>query len=305
MTLGILVSYADVVDKSREDDPRFRQIDEVADEGHPLVWDSGAFSVFTGNAAITPERHGEWVLAEPKSASRRFVGLDVIGDAEATLTNYRVQREMGAPVEPTVHYGDPITQVDRLLEVADTEWLNVGGLVPYLRGSRNLRNVAAFIAAVRRRAPHVKIHALGCTTPSVLRSVHVDAVDSSSWLTAARYRKVFLFDDRRVRWRLYLVKSNTAALRDETWKAAYRDAQWLRSQYGVAPSELIERANDLHFLLSLTIAGVAKFADYVARLHGRPITMYLAGSDPSETARCDAVRNQDRATPTTTPEVPA
>lgn len=51
-------------------------------------------------------------------------------------------------------------------------------------------------------------------------------------------------------------------------------------------------------------AGVARFAQYIGQLHGRPVTMYLAGSDPSDTARCDAVRSQGRATPTT-PEVPA
>jgi len=302
VTLGILVSYADGRDQ-READPRRRLVEGVADDGFPLVWDSGAFSVFTGAAKITPEQHAEWVLSQPNSDNRRFIGLDVIGDAAGTLANYRVQRELGAPVEPTIHYGDPVSQVDTLLDVAPTEWLNIGGLVPYLRGSRNLRNVAAFIAAVRRQTPpEVKVHALGCTTPSVLRSVHVDAVDSSSWLAAARYRQVSLFDATRGRWRGYPLGSNTAARRGEAWTTAFGDAQWLRAEYGVAPSDLIERAEDRHFILSLAIAGVARFAGYIGELHGRPVTMYLAGSDPSDTARCDAVRAQGRATlPAVTP----
>lgn len=303
MTLGILVTFADPgdVDPGK---PSRELVQATADEGWPLVVDSGAFSVFTGKTSITPEQHAEWVLTQKHTPNRRYIGLDVIGDPEATLANYRVQRGLGAPVEPTVHYGDPVEQVDRLLEVAETGWLNIGGLVPYLRGSRNLRNVAAFLAAVRRRTPsEVKLHALGCTTPWVLRQVHVDAVDSSSWLNASRYRQVSLFDSVRGQWRGFPLGSNTSERREGSWSSAYRRGGWLRSEYGIEPGDLIDRADDRHFILTLAIAGVSRFAEHIAEVHGKPVTMYLAGSDPSNTARCDAVRGQrSRATE---PEVPA
>lgn len=265
MTLGILVTFADPgdVDPGK---PRRELVQATADEGWPLVVDSGAFSVFTGKTSITPEQHAEWVLTQKHTPNRRYIGLDVIGDPEATLANYRVQRGLGAPVEPTVHYGDPVEQVDRLLEVAETGWLNIGGLVPYLRGSRNLRNVAAFLAA-------------------------------------SRYRQVSLFDSVRGQWRGFPLGSNTSERREGSWSSAYRRGGWLRSEYGIEPGDLIDRADDRHFILTLAIAGVSRLAEHIAEVHGKPVTVYLAGSDPSDTARCDAVRGQrSRATE---PEVPA
>lgn len=295
MTLGILVSY--VEDTNREQ----QLVDALIDIGSPVVWDSGAFSVFTGKATITPQQHAEWVCRQVQRPNLRFIGLDVIGDAEATLANYRVQRELGAPVEPTIHYGDPISQIDRLLEVAPTEWLNIGGLVPFLRGSRNLRHVAAFLAAVRRATPDdIRIHALGCTTPSVLRQVPVDAVDSSSWLAAPRYRGLSLFDDQRGRWRQFELGSSTARRRSDAWADAHSSGAWLRDRYGISPVELLERANDRHFVLTAAIAGTHGLAEWLSKVHSRDITVYLAGSDPS-TARHDSLLRQDQTHSKETP----
>src|SRR5690606_25591985 len=107
---------------------------ELAAAGVPVVWDSGAFSAFTGKARVDLDQHTEWVKANDHGNPLvRFVGLDVIGDADATLDNYRRQRAAGANVEPTIHYGEPLDQVDRLLDAGVPDWFNVGGLVPYLR----------------------------------------------------------------------------------------------------------------------------------------------------------------------------
>lgn len=298
MSLGILVSY--VEDTNREQ----QLVDALIEQGSPVVWDSGAFSVFTGKATITPEDHTRWVLDQPVRPNLRFVGLDVVGDSVATLENYRTQRAMGAVVEPTIHYGDPVEQVRLLLDVADTDWLNIGGLVPHLRGSRNLRHVAAFIAAVRRSCPpEVRIHALGCTTPTVLRTVQVDAVDSSAWLAGQRYRQLSLFDSVRGRWLQFDLGSSSTARRLEAWAGAHQRAAWLRSEYGVSPTELIERAGDRHFVLSLAIEATGHLAEWVSRLHGKDLTVYLAGSDHS-TARHDSLLRHLRATTTTPLEGP-
>lgn len=259
--LGVLGSYA--LEGRGASYERARRLIAA---GFPFVWDSGAWSVFTGAAEVDVEGHAGWVLQQPADPGVRFVALDVIGDPDATLANYRAQREAGARVEPTVHYGDPVEQVDRLLEVAETGWLNIGGLVPYLRGSRNLRNVAAFLAA-------------------------------------SRYRQVSLFDSVRGQWRGFPLGSNTSERREGSWSSAYRRGGWLRSEYGIEPGDLIDRADDRHFILTLAIAGVSRLAEHIAEVHGKPVTVYLAGSDPSDTARCDAVRGQrSRATE---PEVPA
>lgn len=287
MSLGFLVSYAYPGDVSPQNESQKAVMDAV-DKGAPLVVDSGAFSVHTGRATITVEEHAKWVLTQPHTPNRRYIGLDVIGNAEATLENYKTQRSLGAPVEPTIHFGAPISQVKKLLDVADTQWINVGGLVATGRGGS--RAIAGFIAAVRKNLPpEVKIHALGCTTPAVLRQVGLDAVDSSSWLSAPRYRQLSLFDDKTGRWRNLTLGSNTTATRELRWQQVYSSGVWLRTQYGVTPTQIIEKSNDRYFLLRLAIEGVSRLGQWLEQLHNRPITMYLAGSDPSTTARVDAV----------------
>lgn len=243
----------------------------------PLVWDSGAFSVFTGRAEVSIEDHTAWVLQEAAEGRQetRFIGLDVIGDPEGTLANYAAQRSAGAPVEPTIHYGDPIDQVDRLLEVAVPEWINVGGIVPFLRGGNaHHRNIAAFIAAVRRRLPaEVRIHALGCSTPGVLRQVGVDAGDSSSWISSDKFGELSLFDDRAGRWKSIPVRHQTRGQQEAGWTSAYSIGRMLRRDYGVAPEE-ITSTTDRRFFLELAVQASDRFASWVSRIHDREFTMY-------------------------------
>lgn len=248
--------------------------------GMPFVWDSGAWSVFTGAATLTVEEHSTWVRERLREGlpGVRFIGLDVIGDAGATLDNYRQQRAAGLEVEPTIHFGTPLEQIDRLLEAGDTGWLNVGGIVGEIGKPSRHRNVAAFIAAVRRRIPpEVKIHALGCTPASIARLVHFDACDSTYWLSLGRFRTMPLFDKRRADWRKYsVVTTSTDPRRETTWTAAYRDGTWLRSEYGVTPEDVVA-PNDER-LLAAIVDSQRMFADWVSALHGKPMTLYLAGT---------------------------
>lgn len=292
-SLGILVSYADVL-SARADNVRAAAAEEVANQGAPLVWDSGAFSVFTGKADITVEQHTAWVLQRQHTPNRRYIGLDVLGKPAATLRNYQDQRAAGARVEPTATYGASAADLDALLAVGDTQWLNCGGMV-----GRGPSEIASFLAFVRRHTPpELKIHALGCTTPAVLRAVPVDAVDSSSWLSCLRYRTVSLFNRRSGRWHAFPLWTDTKQRRATSWRTAHRHAALLRGEYGVSPTEPLDRAQDRYFILRTAIAGVEQLARWVEDVHNRPVTMYLAGSDPSGTARTDAVLdNQQQQVP--------
>lgn len=265
--IGVLTSYVD-------GQARARLVPLV--DG-PLVWDSGAFSVFTGRAEVSLEDHTAWVIEEAAQGRQesRFIGLDVIGDPEGTAANYAAQRAAGAPVEPTIHYGDPLAQVERLLEIAVPEWINVGGIVPFLRGgSAHHRNIAAFIAGVRKRIPsEVRIHALGCSTPGVLRMVGVDAGDSSSWIASDKFGELSLFDDQAGRWRSIPVRHQTEEQRAAGWRAAYGMGRMLRRDYGVEPEE-ITSTEDRRFFLELSVAATARFAGWVSSIHDREFTMY-------------------------------
>jgi hypothetical protein len=248
----------------------------------PIVWDSGAYSVFTGATTIAVEDHTAWVktatAATTTSERMRYIGLDVIGSASGTLDNHRVQIEAGARVEPTIHFGAPLEAIDQLLAVnPEPEWVNVGGLVGRLQPS-NRRRVASFIRAVRKRIPETtKLHALGCCTPGVLELVGIDASDSSVWLNPSKFGVVNLFDPTKHRWRRLM---HTGSQR---WSKAEHNTvtgarHWLRRYYGVSIQDLLSA--DQKLLDSLAVRALALIAQWSSELHGRPVTVYLAGATP-------------------------
>lgn len=276
--LGVLGSYA--LEGRGASYERARRLIAA---GFPFVWDSGAWSVFTGAAEVDVEGHAGWVLQQPADPGVRFVALDVIGDPDATLANYRAQREAGARVEPTVHYGEPLDQVERLLAVGDTGWLNVGGIVGALARPSEHRNVAAFIAAVRRRLPpEVKVHALGCIHPGIAQLVPFEAADSTYWLNVVRFRSLSLFDDRRGDWRKFSACTTTRDhRRDHTWRTAFGDGSWLRDEYDLDP-RLIAAEPDDDRLLRAAIDAHERFARWATALLDRPVFIYLAGAVSSD-----------------------
>lgn len=281
--IGVLASYA-VDGKSNAAATRAQTL---IDRGVPFVWDSGAWSVFTGAAIVSVEEHTEWVRSKSEAPNPdvRFVGLDVIGNAAGTLDNYRAQRAAGVPVEPTLHYGDDPGQVADLLAVADTEWFNIGGVVGAMSRPNEHRNVAAFVATVKKRLPpEVKVHVLGCTPPSIARLIHYDATDSTYWLSMARFRTLSLFDDRRGDWRKFSACTTTRDdRRNHTWQTAYKNAGWLRQAYGIEPEDIAVTADD-DKLTHAAIESHRRFAGWAARLHDAPVTVYLAGAVSSKHA---------------------
>lgn len=278
--IGVLASYA--VDG--RSGVAMRRFAEYEAGGVPFLWDSGAWSVFTGAAKVTAEDHTEWIQSLGET-SARFVALDVIGDPDATLANYRDQRAAGVNVEPTLHYGEPLDQIDALLACGDVDWFNVGGIVGALARPSEHRNVAAFVAAVRRRLPsEVKIHALGCIHPDIVRLVSVDAADSTYWLNVARFRSLPLFDTDRADWRKFpVITTARDGRRDQTWRTAYQAGAFLRDQYGLTPDDVALHPDD-NQLLAVAIESHRRFSAWAADIHQHPVTVYLAGAVQSPVA---------------------
>lgn len=264
MSLGKLLSYAEMGRDSR-------QIEALTEAGIPVVWDSGAFSVFTGRAEITVDEHARWVVdSQDRLPGNRFLALDVIGDPVATLENYRTSIELGARVEPTIHFGTSIAQIERLLDVAVPEWVNVGGLV----GQRNDRMSAAMIAAVRRELPDgVKVHALGCTRTQVSALVPFEGCDSSTWLTWGQYHQISLWNPQRDRFDVMGARS------ERDWRRTFEAGGWLRSEYGLEPQFLQDKIDRDSYRKGnrAGIEALRRFSEWATRLHGVEMICYLAG----------------------------
>jgi hypothetical protein len=262
--IGQLYSYAEA---SQASEDRVRKLVSL---GAPIVWDSGAWSVFNSGKTISLDDHASWVKArhaEYGADHVRFIGLDVIGDPAATLRNYRDQRSVGAPVEPTATFGASSEDLDDLIRVGDTRWINVGGLV-----KRDPKQIAAFLAFIKKRIPpEVKIHALGCTSPKVLGRVPVEGMDSSSWLTFAQFKRLILFRPHLGKW----VSVNAGR---EDWTETHRAGGWLRDEYGIDPSDMFEPTTvpRTAFYLGKACEANLKFSEWVTKQSERRSTLYLA-----------------------------
>lgn len=268
--VGILTSYLDTGRAA------LTRVDRATDAGVPVVFDSGAWSVFASGKTVDRDTHAAWVAARQAAGSRaRYVGLDVIGDPDATWRNYQQQRRV-AHVEPTLHYGEHPAAVDRL--VADSPpWINLGGMVPMMKQPSKHRNVAAWIAAVRRRIPDsTRVHALGATHPAIGRLVAFDAVDSTFWLSAARYSVLALFDPTTANWRRFGFRSRNPKTRADGWDDTHTDGRWLRDTYDVNPTDLTTDP-DPAWIERLSIISHARYAAWLSERHQRDVIVYLAG----------------------------
>jgi hypothetical protein len=278
--IGVLTSFADVAKGGKGAERLVAKVDAIADAGVPVVWDSGAFSVWRVGAAVDVDSHAAWV-AERQAAGRptRHVGLDVIYDPDGSLANYRRQLAAGARVEPTVHYGEPLSLVDQYL-ATDPEWINVGGVAQRAKG-QSLRQAIGFLAAVTQRAgADVRVHALGGTHPTIGRMLPFDACDSTYWMSVFLYKNLPLFDPDRGDWRKFKFGSKHPDLRAGGWEKMYAEGGWLRSEYGVDPDDLahaeITRTYD-DLTCRLSIESHRRFADWLAERHDRDVVVYLAG----------------------------
>lgn len=244
----------------------------------PLIVDSGAWSNFTGSANITLADHIAWVQTNWQPGARH-VALDVIGNSEDTYRNWFAERQTGLAVEPTIHFGDAPTDVDKYLsDGLGSDWINLGGMA-HLQKNRSLhRQLAAWCAAVMVRCPsHIRFHGLGATTPELNDLVPFDAVDSTYWLDIYKFGKMRLFDSDRGRFYAFSVSGRRANWLEGERQKIGSYGKFLRDQYDTSARELLDMTEEEH--VSLTILGHKRFSEYYARRHGSDLTTHLAGTD--------------------------
>jgi hypothetical protein len=253
----------------------------ASDYGIPLIVDSGAWSNFNGKANVTVESHTVW-LRKHYQPGVRHVGLDVIGNMEATYKNWVAEVDSGLLVEPTLHYGADPKFVDKYLRKGlVTDWINLGGMAHLQKHRAMLPKLAGWCGAVMRRLPpEVKVHGLGATTPALCNVVPFDAVDSTYWLEVHKFNTIPLFVEGTKNW-IRVMRS----LRAKDWDS--RKKQKLGSlgdvlfrEYGISASELAR--SDMDVCVDLTIRAQKKFAEHFSKRHNKPVTVYLAGSNIKE-----------------------
>jgi hypothetical protein len=165
--------------------------------GHlELFADSGAFSAYTqrgGGAAIRREEYAAW-LTEWQPRLRVMVNLDVIGDAAGSARNQLWLENRGLNVTPVYHMQSPVAELEALCR--DYRYICVGGTASLTGAQKTAATARAMIVA---REHGTAVHGLGRSSADELSAIGFYSVDSTTWMQAARYGDIHLFDGRTLR----------------------------------------------------------------------------------------------------------
>lgn len=152
-----------------------------------LMLDSGAWTAHTSGKAIDLD-----ALAEEGKRDEwdEVVSLDVIGDANASRTNYERMVALGCTkAMPVFHIGEPWELLDHYVRVAPK--VGIGGVAAL---TPNVYR--PFFDQVFARAWPKKMHAFGVADRSTLLMFPFHSADASTWILAPTSFKNWMFKKR-------------------------------------------------------------------------------------------------------------
>jgi hypothetical protein len=180
--MNLLIAYPYVAAPSFTLLERLNQVGNVR-----WLLDSGAFTAWKSGKPIQLDDYCAFLRNLPVQPWRYFA-LDVVGDGAATLRNYRVMLERGFKPVPVFTRGESLDVLDGYYETSDV--VALGGLVSQVnRPKPYLKHLHAHLAG----RPY---HILGFTALNWIKYLKPYSVDSSSWLSAARYGQVYVYMGR-------------------------------------------------------------------------------------------------------------
>lgn len=163
-----------------------------------LFTDSGAFSAHTqrgGGVEIRREDYAAW-LKDWRPRIRVMANLDVIGDARATARNQLWFEGRGLPVLPVFHGSSPLSELEALCR--DYDYIALGGTAALHGRREQMLAYTARVALIAREHGTV-LHGFGRSSTEDLDAIPFYSVDSTTWMQAARYGDIHLFNGRQLR----------------------------------------------------------------------------------------------------------
>lgn len=163
-----------------------------------IFLDSGAFSAFNTGVKVPIDQFGKF-CAKYEKWFDIIASLDVIGDAHASDKNFHLLRDMGATkVFPTFHYGEPFEFLDKMMK--ESKVIGLGGVAQLGSGKPLFDFLDACWARLtdsKGKATH-KVHGFAVTSAYLIARYPWYSVDSASWLYAASYGAVAVFDNGKM-----------------------------------------------------------------------------------------------------------
>lgn len=166
----------------------------IRDRKETVFMDSGAFSMFTQGVSISLEKYAEYLEAK-KDIIHVASNLDEIGQGreEQTYANQKALEKMGARVQPVHHARDKDEWLQRYL-AEGYDYIFLGGMV-----SETTQYLKVWLDKIWRKyltnkdgSPKVKVHGFGLTTLELMERYLWFSVDSTAWVTTARYGGIYL-----------------------------------------------------------------------------------------------------------------
>jgi len=150
-----------------------------------IIVDSGAFSVFTKGKVIDMDAYITYIKKWEKYLTAHIV-LDVIGDAEGSMTNYKIMRDAGLNPIPIYHLHEPEEYLYEYMRM--TDYIGVGGVASRMTARNNKILFDSFWKKVvdKNGLPKVKVHGMGITDVDVMTRYPWASLDSSTWLMTSR-----------------------------------------------------------------------------------------------------------------------
>ena len=227
-------------------------------EPYPSVFaDSGAFSAFTQGVPIALDEYATWI----KRYAHLFDvygNLDVIGDAEGTLTNQKRLEDYGLAPLPVFHTGEDWAYLERYID--QYPYMALGGMVPYMRQTNVI--MPWIIRCFKMAQGRTVFHGFGATSWQVITSMPWYSVDSSSWGQGFRFGTVPVFDS---------VKGGFLKL-DLGSSIWFKHGRLIRS-LGFDPQDFADRdRNDRAKICAISALSYMKAEQWLRGKHG-PVTI--------------------------------
>ena len=234
-----------------------RDIADMKRWGLRLIGDSGAYSAASQGAPINIQEFAEWG-ARWKDNLAWVASLDVIGDKEASWTNYAWLRNQGLDVIPTIHYGCDPKEVDRYV-AEGVDFIGLGGMVGRKsEADRLLRWTLSVFRYARDKHPQLRFHGWGVTHRQLTMNLPWYSVDSSGFSSAYRFARLSLFDPAKG------MMTNI----ELDGKQIYKHVDLLKRVYNCDPDDVkISTPDRRRQLVRLAISSVQKLEEFLRNRH--------------------------------------
>lgn len=157
----------------------------------PMIFaDSGAYSAASQGVPVQVEEYAEW-LHRWKHLFTVYSNLDVIRDPEGSDRNQRFLERRGLEPIPVFHTGSDFSVLDALAK--EYPYIALGGMV----GQSRPACLKWAATCMKRTLKHeTRFHGFGMTSREVIEKLPWYSVDSSSWVSGAKFGNLTLFDGR-------------------------------------------------------------------------------------------------------------